>query len=108
VDAVRTASVAGVYQYSSTSGRDPIPDHNLAGLSPQLQKRAGEAVKDESSTGLGGGAGAARSAVLAAVRDREALARCTEPDCGIQLPYGASGRCAGCTDYLATTERHSA
>ncbi|MFE4697254.1 helix-turn-helix domain-containing protein [Streptomyces sp. NPDC056738] len=108
VDAVRTASVAGVYQYTPTSGRDPIPDHTLAGLSPQPQPRAGEAVKDESSTGQRSGPGAGRSAALAAVRNREPLARCTEPDCGIQLPYGASGRCAGCTDYLASTERHSA
>ncbi|OLE25510.1 MAG: hypothetical protein AUG49_10580 [Catenulispora sp. 13_1_20CM_3_70_7] len=45
-DAFRTASAAGVYQYPPTSGRDPIPDHNLAGLSPQPQPRAGEAAKD--------------------------------------------------------------
>jgi hypothetical protein len=104
VDAVRTASVAGVYQYTPTYGRDPLPDKDMAGLSPQLQPRAGEAVKDESSTGEGDGARAA----LAAVRARPALARCTGPDCGISLPYGAEGLCSGCADYLATTERHSA
>ncbi|MFD4569350.1 helix-turn-helix domain-containing protein [Streptomyces sp. NPDC058467] len=108
VDAVRTASVAGVYQYSSTSGRDPIPDHTMAGLSPQPQPRAGEAAKDESSTGEAGRAGAPRDAALAAVRARAPLTRCADPDCGIPLPYGTAGLCSGCTDYLNTTERHSA
>jgi hypothetical protein len=108
MDAIRTASVAGVYQYTSTSGRDPLPDKDMAGLSPQLQPRAGEVVKDESSTGEGATASAPRNAALAAVRARPPLARCTGPDCGISLPYGAEGLCSGCADYLATTERHSA
>jgi hypothetical protein len=108
VDAVRTASVAGVYQYSSTSGRDPFPDHTLAGLSPQPQQRAGEAVKDESSPSGGAGASAPRDAALAAVHARAPLARCTGPDCGIPLPYGTTGLCSGCADYLNSTERHSA
>lgn len=112
-DTFRTATSAGVYQYPSTSGRDPLPDHNMAGLSPQPQQRAGEAAKDESSTGEGERASAPRDAALAAVRARPALARCTEPDCGIQLPYGATGRCAGCEQYLTAqtttrAERHSA
>ncbi|MFE9764647.1 helix-turn-helix domain-containing protein [Streptomyces sp. NPDC005808] len=108
VDAFRTASVAGVDQYLSTSGRDPFPDHNLAGLSPQPQLRAGEAAKDESSTGQAGRASAPRDTALAAVRARPALARCTEPDCGIPLPYGSAGLCSGCADYHHATERHSA
>ena len=111
MDAVRTASAAGVYQYRPTSGRDPLPDHTLAGLSPQPPKRAGEAVKDESSTGEGGEAGTPpRDAALAFVRARQPLARCTGPDCGMPLPYGHTGMCQGCIDYLATTHpgRHSA
>jgi hypothetical protein len=101
--------VAGVYQYTPTYGRDPLPDHTLAGLSPQPQPRAGEAEKDESSTGEGAGAAAPpRDVALAAVRAREPLARCTGPDCGIPLPYGATGLCSGCAAYLQTTERHSA
>ncbi|MFJ8049279.1 helix-turn-helix domain-containing protein [Streptomyces luteogriseus] len=110
VDAFRTASAAGVYQYTPTSGRDPLPDHTLAGLSPQPPKRAREAVKDESSTGEGSGAAVPRDAALAFVRGRQPLARCTGSDCGIQLPYGATGLCQGCADYLATTDhgRHSA
>ncbi|MFC9949226.1 helix-turn-helix domain-containing protein [Streptomyces prasinus] len=110
VDAVRTASVAGVYQYTPTSGRDPLPDHTLAGLSPQPPTRAREAVKDESSTGEGGRAGAPRDTALDFVLAREPLARCTGPDCGIPLPYGYSGMCQGCIDYLATTNhgRHTA
>lgn len=104
-DVVRTASAAGAYQYIPTSGRDPLPDHTLAGLSPQPPKRAREAVKDESSTGEGGGAAAApRDAALAFVRARQPLARCTGPDCGMPLPYGVTGLCEGCADYLATTE----
>jgi len=108
MDAVRTASVAGVYQYSSTSGRDPIPDHTLAGLSPQPQPRASEAAKDESSTGEAGGVRARRDAALAAVRARAPLARCTGPDCGIQLPYGATGLCDGCQQFHTNNERQSA
>ncbi|MGA5330983.1 helix-turn-helix domain-containing protein [Streptomyces griseoincarnatus] len=107
-DAVRTASAAGVYQYSSTSGRDPLPDHTLAGLEPQPPKRAREALKDESSTRQGEAAAPPRDAALAFVRSRPTLARCEDPDCGIALPYGASGLCQGCTDYRASTERHSA
>jgi hypothetical protein len=84
----------------------------MAGLSPQPQQRAGEAAKDESSTGESPAvaARAAARAALAAVRDREPLARCTGPDCGMPLPYGATGLCQGCADYLATTDhgRHSA
>lgn len=40
VDAVRTASTAGVYKDSSTSGRDPHRDKDGAGHSPQPPKRA--------------------------------------------------------------------
>ncbi|MYU24509.1 helix-turn-helix domain-containing protein [Streptomyces sp. SID8352] len=98
-DAVRTASASGVYQYIPTSGRDPLPDHTLAGLSPQPPKRAGEAVKNESST-REKQAAKPRDAALAAVQAREALARCAE--CDITLPYGDSGVCQGCTEYLAT------
>lgn len=97
-DAVRTASASGVYQYIPTSGRDPLPDHTLAGLSPQPQQRAGEAVKDESSTGERQAA-KPRDAALAAVRARPVLARCAE--CTIPLPVGDTGVCQGCTDYLA-------
>ena len=107
-DAFRTASVDAPTSTEPTYGRDPLPDHTLAGLSPQPQKRAREAVKDESSTGEEAGPPAPRDAALAAVRAREPLARCTGPDCGMQLPYGASGLCFGCAEYLATTERHSA
>ncbi|MER7738858.1 helix-turn-helix domain-containing protein [Streptomyces sp. NPDC096538] len=107
-DAVRTASAAGVYQYRSTSGRDPLPDHTLAGLEPQPPKRAREALKDESSTRQGEAAAPPRDAALAFVRSRDPLARCEDPECGIPLPYGASGLCQGCTDYRASTERHSA
>ena len=103
-DAVRTASAAGAYQYIPTSGRDPIPDHTLAGLEPQPPTRAREAVKDESSKGEGAGTGAPRDTALAFVRARQPLARCTGPDCGIPLPYGAAGLCQGCADYLATTD----
>ncbi|MEW2300241.1 helix-turn-helix domain-containing protein [Streptomyces sp. NPDC006655] len=108
VDAFRTASAAGVYQYSPTSGRDPLPDHTLAGLSPQPPKRAREAVKDESSTGQAGDAAKPRDAALAAVLAREPLARCADPECGIPLPYGATGLCEGCAAYYADHERHSA
>jgi hypothetical protein len=101
VDAFRTASAAGVYQYTPTSGRDPIPDHDMAGLSPQPQPRAREAGKDESSTGAG-------DAALAAVRARESLARCTGPECGIPLPYGATGLCDGCKQFHTNHERQSA
>lgn len=107
-DAVRTASAAGVYQYISTSGRDPLPDHTLAGLEPQPPKRAREALKDESPTRQGEAAAPPRDAALAFVRSRATLARCEDPECGIALPYGASGLCQGCTDYRASTERHSA
>jgi hypothetical protein len=106
-DAFRTASAAGVYQYSPTSGRDPLPDHTLAGLEPQPQPRAGEAGKDESSTGAGDAA-KPRDAALAAVRAREPLARCVDPECGIQLPYGATGLCEGCQQYATDRERKSA
>ncbi|MFF8953859.1 helix-turn-helix domain-containing protein [Streptomyces sp. NPDC014940] len=101
MDAFRTASVAGVYQYPPTYGRDPLPDHTLAGLEPQPQQRAGEAAKDESSTGEQPPA-KPRDAALAAVQARAPLARCTE--CSIPLPYGATGLCAGCAQYLATTD----
>ena len=107
VDAFRTASAAGVYQYPPTSGRDPIPDHNLAGLSPQPQPRAREAGKGESSTGAGEAA-KPRDAALAAIRAREALARCSDPECGIQLPYGATGLCDGCKQFHTNGERQSA
>lgn len=40
-DAVRTASVAGVYKVFPTSGRDPRTDKELVGLSPQVQPRVG-------------------------------------------------------------------
>jgi hypothetical protein len=107
VDAFRTASVAGVYQYSPTYGRDPLPDHTLAGLSPQPQQRAGEAGKDESSTGAGE-AGKPRDAALAAVRAREPLARCADPECSMPLPYGTTGLCDGCQQFHINHERHSA
>ena len=106
VDAFRTASVAGAYQYIPTSGRDPIPDHNLAGLSPQPQPRTGEAAKSESSTGEE--AAQPRDAALVAVHAREPLARCADPECGIPLPYGATGLCEGCQQYANTQERQSA
>ncbi|MEU6527843.1 helix-turn-helix domain-containing protein [Streptomyces sp. NPDC046928] len=107
VDAVRTASVAGVYQYPPTYGRDPLPDKDMAGLSPQPQPRAGEAGKDESSTGERPAA-KPRDAALAAVQAREALARCEDPDCGIPLPYGRTGLCEGCQQYANDQERKSA
>lgn len=37
MDAVRKASVAGVDHIPSTYGRDPLPDEDAAGLSPQPQ-----------------------------------------------------------------------
>lgn len=46
-DTFRTASPAGAYQYLSTSGRDPLPDHDMAAVEPQPQVRAGEPGKDE-------------------------------------------------------------
>lgn len=107
-DAFRTASVDAPTSPTTTCGSDPRPDHHLARLSPQPQQRAGEAGKDESSTGEGGRAGVPpRDVALAAVRARPALERCTGPDCGIPLPYGATGLCSGCAAYLQT-ERHSA
>jgi DNA-binding transcriptional regulator YhcF (GntR family) len=107
-DAFRTASTDAPTKPTPTCGRDPHTDHTMAGLSPQPQQRAGEAAKDESSTGES--PAAAARAALAAVRDRAPLARCTGPDCGMPLPYGATGLCQGCTDYLATTDhgRHTA
>lgn len=109
-DAFRTASMDAPTKPTTTCGSDPLPDHNLAGLSRQPPKRAREAVKDESSTGAGEVAGKPRDLALAAVHAREPLARCTGPDCGMRLPYGITGMCDGCRDYLATTdrERHSA
>lgn len=41
MDAIRTASMAGSYQYLPTSGRDPEPDHDSADHSPQPQVDAG-------------------------------------------------------------------
>lgn len=107
LDAFRTASVDAPTKPTTTCGSDPHPDHNLAGLEPRLTTRAGEAVKDESSTGAGE-AGKPRDAALAAVRAREPLARCVGPDCGIQLPYGATGLCEGCRQYANNQERKSA
>lgn len=101
-DAFRTASTVAPTSPTPTSGRDPLPDHHLPRLSPQPQQRAGEAAKSESSTGERP-ADKPRDTALAAVRDRAPLARCTGPDCGMPLPYGATGLCAGCTQYLATT-----
>lgn len=106
VDAIRTASAAGVYQYLPTFGRDPLPDHNLAGLSPQPQQRAGEAEKDESSTGERP-AGTPADAALAAVEAREVLTRCEDTECGMPLPYGRTGLCQGCADYLNNSERNA-
>ncbi|MBZ3909398.1 helix-turn-helix domain-containing protein [Streptomyces acidiscabies] len=109
VDAFRTASVAGVYQYIPTFGRDPLPDHNMAGLEPQPQPRAGEARESQSAAGEGRDATAPPAdAALAAVQARAALTRCTE--CSMPLPYGATDLCQGCADWHATTnhERHSA
>lgn len=40
-DAFRTASAAGAYKVFPTSGRDPLTDKELVGLSPQVQQRAG-------------------------------------------------------------------
>lgn len=111
-DAFRTASTDAPTSPTPTSGRDPHTDHNLAAVEPQPPVRAHEAAKDESSTreSPAVAARAAARAALAAVRDREPLARCTGPDCGMPLPYGDTGLCQGCTDYLATTDhgRHSA
>lgn len=47
VDAVRTASTAGVYKVPPTSGRDPHPDHDPVVVVPQPQERAGSQVEDE-------------------------------------------------------------
>lgn len=108
-DVFRKASTDAPTKPTTTCGSDPHTDHNLAGLSPQPQQRAGEAAKDESSTGERPAAKPTDIA-LAAVRAREPLARCTSPDCGMPLPYGAIGLCAGCKQYLTTTnrERHTA
>lgn len=105
-DAFRTASVAGVYQYIPTCGRDPLPDKDMAGLSTQPQPRAGEAVKDESSSERS--PEATRRAALEVVRARDPLARCSDPECGIALPYGTTGLCSGCQQYATNHERHSA
>jgi DNA-binding transcriptional regulator YhcF (GntR family) len=111
-DAFRTASTDAPTSPTPTCGRDPHPDHNLAAVEPQPPVRAREAAKDDSSTGESPAvaARAAARAALAAVRDGEPLARCTDPDCGMPLPAGHTGLCQGCTDYLATTDhgRHSA
>ncbi|WP_435215840.1 hypothetical protein [Streptomyces sp. bgisy034] len=107
VDAVRTASTDAPTKPTTTSGSDHHPDHNSAGLSPQPQPRAGEAGNDESSTGESP-AGKPRDTALAAVRARDALARCADPDCGIPLPYGATGLCEGCQQYATNHERKSA
>jgi hypothetical protein len=106
--ATRTASADAPTSTTPTYGRDPLPDHDMAGLEPQPQVRAREAAKDESSTGES--PAAAARAALAAVRERPPLARCTEPDCDMPLPPGVTGRCEGCRQYLAITdpERHSA
>ncbi|MFJ1964867.1 helix-turn-helix domain-containing protein [Streptomyces massasporeus] len=103
VDAIRTASTDAPTKPTPTYGRDHPTDHHLAAVEPQPQVRAREAAKDESSTGES--PAAAARAALAAVRDRAPLARCTGPDCGMPLPYGATGLCQGCVDYLATTDQ---
>jgi hypothetical protein len=111
-DAFRTASTDAPTKPTTTSGSDHPTDHNLAAVEPQPPVRAREAAKDDSSPqqGPAAAARAAARAALAAVRDREPLARCTGPDCGMPLPYGHTGLCQGCTDYLATTDhgRHTA
>jgi hypothetical protein len=107
VDAFRTASTDAPTSTEPTYGRDPLPDHTLAGLSPQPQPRAGEAVKDDSSTGAGE-TGEPCDAALEVIRSRAALARCSDPDCGMELPYGATGLCVGCQQYAAHHERQSA
>ncbi|NEA61335.1 helix-turn-helix domain-containing protein [Streptomyces sp. SID12488] len=110
VDAVRTASVAGVYQYLPTYGRDPLPDHNMAGISPQPQQRAGEAVQDESSSGEGPAATAPPETPPAPQPSDEppAVTRCQGPDCGLPLIRPGRLYCHGCETYLANDERHSA
>ncbi|MEU3620632.1 hypothetical protein ABZ725_51610 [Streptomyces sp. NPDC006872] len=107
VDAFRTASTDAPTSTEPTYGRDPLPDHTLAGLSPQPQPRAGEAAKDESSTGQRQAA-KPRDAALEVVRARAPLTRCTDPECGMPLPYGATGLCTGCQQYANDQERHSA
>lgn len=49
MDAFRTASTAGPYQYPPTSGRDPERDHNTADHSPQPQVDAGARGDNEQS-----------------------------------------------------------
>lgn len=113
VDAFRTASVDAPTSSFPTSGRDPETDHNMAGLSPQPQPRAGEAAKGESSTGQGKPA-TAKAAVpseedpdgIAAILARPPLTRCRECD----LPLLRPGRdlCHGCEAYLNNHGRDSA
>ncbi len=107
VDAFRTASVDAPTSSFPTSGRDPLPDKDMAGFRTQPATRARESAKDESSTGEQSPDGVRRAA-LEVVRAREPLARCTGPDCGISLPYGTTGLCAGCQQYATDQERHSA
>lgn len=107
VDAFRTASVDAPTSTNPTYGRDPLPDHKMAGLVPQPQQRAGEAVKDESSTGNTRPA-KPRDAALELVRSRDALAHCTDPECGMPLPYGETGLCTGCQEYADNQERRPA
>ncbi|MFZ3595111.1 hypothetical protein [Streptomyces sp. BH104] len=47
VDAVRTASMAGVYKESSTFGRDPRSDKDPAALPTQPQQRAGVRERED-------------------------------------------------------------
>ncbi|MFD8774545.1 helix-turn-helix domain-containing protein [Streptomyces sp. NPDC059916] len=50
-DAFRTASMAGVYKDSSTSGRDPRTDKEPAEQSPQPQQRVGARSEDDDFPG---------------------------------------------------------
>ncbi|MBP5883146.1 hypothetical protein QBA57_28730 [Streptomyces scabiei] len=111
VDAFRTASVDAPTSSFSTSGRDPLPDHNMAGLSPQPQPRASEAAKDESSTGQGESATAEAAGEddpdgIAAILARPPLTRCRE--CHLPLLRPGRDLCHGCEAYLNDTGRHSA
>ncbi|PVE04625.1 helix-turn-helix domain-containing protein [Streptomyces scopuliridis] len=49
MDAFRTASMAGPYQYNHPYGVDPDPDHNMAEPEPQPQVRAGARGENDSS-----------------------------------------------------------
>ncbi|MFF9124384.1 helix-turn-helix domain-containing protein [Streptomyces sp. NPDC014889] len=111
VDALRTASTDAPTKPTPTSGRDPHTDHNMAGLSPQPQQRAGEAAEeDDSSRGEGPQGTPTPQAAERGEQPAPAFGRCRE--CEIPLIRPGRALCHGCEQYLAkhatTHGRHTA